>query len=155
MLQAPIPPSLSMSLHRSPSASKRVEGCMAATVVAAPHTPPAAQCAIPRTPVQDQRAQCVDCWFAQELSGAQKKKLKKKAKAKADKAGAGEEEAEAEAAEPAPAKKGAKKVAGGKAPSAAVRKLQEDLERRRVAEEAARQAEEERIRQVGGALLRQ
>ena len=51
-------------------------------------------------------------------------------------------------AEAAPAKKGAKKGPAGKAPSAAVRKLQEEVDRRRAAEEAARLAEEERIRKV-------
>ena len=79
----------------------------------------------------------------QELSAAAKKKLKKKAKEKAKKSGgaAADEPAEADeeqAAAPAP-KKGGKKV------SAAVRRMQEALERQeREAEEAAQMEAERR-----------
>lgn len=83
----------------------------------------------------------------QELSAAQKKRLKKKAKKKddpADDAAA----AAAEAAETAAAAGSKKGPPGGKKVSAAVRKMQEEVEKRRLAEEAARNAEAERIRKV-------
>ena len=84
------------------------------------------------------------CW-AQELSAAQRKRLKKKAKAKGGKAEPADEEPAEEAS-----KKGGKKAPAGKGVSAAVRKMQEQVEARRAAEEAAREAEEERIRKVCG-----
>ena len=71
----------------------------------------------------------------QELTAAQKKKLKKKAKEKAKKADGGDKEA---GGKKGPAKK----------ESAAVRKLREDLERQKAEQEAAKKAEEERLRQV-------
>ena len=85
----------------------------------------------------------------QELSAAQRKRLKKKAKAKGGKA----EPADEEPAEDTSSKKAGGKKAGGKAVSAAVRKMQEQVEARRAAEEAARLAEEERIRKVGLRLV--
>lgn len=80
----------------------------------------------------------------QELTAAQKKKLKKKAKEKEKKKGGGAEGDE-EGEEGAEAKKGKKP---GKQPNAAVKRLQEELERKRIAEEERQRAEEERIRQV-------
>ena len=85
----------------------------------------------------------------QELTAAQRKRLKKKAKAKGGKAEAADEEP----AEDTSSKKAGAKKAGGKPVSAAVRKMQEQVEARRAAEEAARLAEEERIRKVGLMLL--
>ncbi|KAK9798489.1 hypothetical protein WJX73_000508 [Symbiochloris irregularis] len=91
-----------------------------------------------------------DVGGTKELSAAQKKKLKKKAKAKATKGAAGDGDEGADDAEAAPAPttgKGAKKgAAAAKGPTAALRKIQEEVERRRLAEEAARAEEEERIR---------
>ena len=76
----------------------------------------------------------------QEVSAAAKKKLKKKSK----KAGAdADADADAEAV-PAPGKK----AAGGKKPSAAVRKMQEALERQQRLQEEARLAAEEAARKV-------
>jgi hypothetical protein len=79
----------------------------------------------------------------QELTAAQKKKLKKKAKEKEKKKGGGAEGEEGE--EGAEAKKDKKPA---KPQSAAVRRLQEELERKRIAEEQRIREEEERIRQV-------
>ena len=78
----------------------------------------------------------------QELSAAAKKKLKKKSK----KAGAGADaDADVDAdAVPAPGKK----AAGGKKPSAAVRKMQEALERQQRLQKEARLAAEEAARKV-------
>eukprot|EP00884_Botryococcus_braunii_P012838 jgi/Botrbrau1/21555/Bobra.174_2s0055.2 len=79
---------------------------------------------------------------SKELTAAQKKKLKKKAKEKEKKkAGAGEGEEETE--EGMDTKKGKK----GPKQSAAVKRLQEALEKERLAAEERRRAEEERIRQ--------
>ncbi|KAL3150312.1 hypothetical protein ABBQ32_000160 [Trebouxia sp. C0010 RCD-2024] len=74
-----------------------------------------------------------------EMTAAEKKKAKKKAREKAKKTGGDVDDA---AAAPAAAKKGGKKV------SAAVRKMQEEVEaRQRTEAEAARLAEEQRIRE--------
>jgi hypothetical protein len=81
--------------------------------------------------------------FHQELTAAQKKKLKKKAKEKEKKKGGGAEGEEGE--EGAEVKKDKKPA---KPQSAAVRRLQEELERKRIAEEQRIREEEERIRQV-------
>ena len=76
----------------------------------------------------------------QELSAAAKKKLKKKSKKAGTDADA---DADADVA-PAPGKK----AAGGKKPSAAVRKMQEALERQQRLQEEARLAAEEAARKV-------
>lgn len=76
-------------------------------------------------------------WTLQELTAAQKKKLKKKAKDKAKKADGDE------GGKKGPVKK----------ESAAVRKLREEMERQKAAEEAAQRAEEERIRKVQPFLI--